>query len=135
MENQLHQQVERYDIEDRVIFMGVRSDTERFYQCMDVFVLPTRFEGLGIVLIEAQVSGLPVVTSLERVPKETRVSKLINYVSLDSATYEEWAKAIIHWNNRYNRISPILCVKNNGYDINDEVKKLSNLYLNSLQID
>ena len=48
--------------------MGIRSDVNEIMQAMDVFVLPSRFEGLGIVLIEAQAAGLPCVTSKNVVP-------------------------------------------------------------------
>lgn len=57
------EQVCEYGLEERVIFLGVRKDIASLYQAMDCFVFPSLFEGLGIVAIEAQCSGLPVVTN------------------------------------------------------------------------
>lgn len=57
------EQVCEYGLEERVIFLGVRKDIASLYQAMDCFVFPSLFEGLGIVAIEAQCSGLPVVGS------------------------------------------------------------------------
>lgn len=133
LENEIRDQVRGYNIDDRVIFAGIRTDVDRLYQCMDIFVLPTRFEGLGIVLIEAQAAGLPVVTSLERVPKETKVSKLIRYISLDNSSCEEWANLVIKSKKVGDRNSPLLSIRSNGYDINDEVKRLSDLYFEAVK--
>jgi glycosyltransferase involved in cell wall biosynthesis len=56
-------QAERCGIGDRVRFFGVRSDTERFYQAADVFVLPSRYEAFPLVSLEAAASGIPVVAT------------------------------------------------------------------------
>ncbi len=62
------------NLQNKVIFLGQRSDIHDIMQAMDVFLFPSRFEGLGIVLIEAQASGLPCVTSTA-VPYEAAVTK------------------------------------------------------------
>ena len=60
-------------IEDRVNFLGVRSDINDLYQGMDLFFFPSLFEGLGIVAIEAQVAGLPCIFT-KTLPKELDIS-------------------------------------------------------------
>lgn len=69
-------------LSDHVKLLGSRSDTAKLYQGMDVFFLPSVFEGLGIVGIEAQAMGLPCVVS-DAVPQEVAYTDLVDFVSLD----------------------------------------------------
>ena len=70
--------VEDYDLQDSVVFWGNRQDVSDLYQCMDVFIFPSLYEGLGIVLVEAQTTGLPCVTS-DRIPKEADINAGLLY--------------------------------------------------------
>lgn len=77
-----------------IIFTGSVLNMSDYYQAFDLFILPSRFEGLGIVLIEAQCSGLKCITSKDVVPELANVSGSINYVSLgESSSY--WAKICV----------------------------------------
>ena len=69
-------------IEDKVLLFGVRSNINEIYSMFDLFLFPSLFEGLGIVLIEAQINGLTVVAS-NNIPKSTRISDSIKYLSLE----------------------------------------------------
>ena len=90
--HQLMDKVSNYGIADKVKFLGLRDDVNLIYQALDVFVFPSLFEGLGIVLVEAQASGLPCVVS-PAVPSEARV--IPSYVSLDNLdTVDLWVSAI-----------------------------------------
>ena len=88
------QEVERHGISNAVKWLGRRNDVEQLMQGMDLLLQPSLFEGLGIVLIEAQGTGLPVVTSADVVPPEAKASERIHFQSLDS-TPNEWATACI----------------------------------------
>ena len=79
-------------IENRVKFLGVRSDINDLYQGMDLFFFPSLFEGLGIVAIEAQVTGLPCIFT-KTLPKELDISDEIIRCNLN-AGIEEWVAAI-----------------------------------------
>lgn len=79
-------------IADRVIFYGVTGGVERLLWAMDVFAFPSRFEGLGIVAIEAQAAGLPVVCS-EHIPIEALLSPETRQVPLSDAA--GWAEALL----------------------------------------
>ena len=57
---QVKKRVHELKLDDVVIFAGNREDVENIYQAMDVFIFPSFYEGLGMVVVEAQVSGLPV---------------------------------------------------------------------------
>ena len=82
--------VKELGIENHVIFAGQRKDMARLYQAMDILVFPSLYEGLGLVPIEAQMSGLPVLAA-DTVPREiVRDNSLVEFLSL-SASAEVWA--------------------------------------------
>lgn len=88
------QEVERHEIANSVKWLGRRNDVEQLMQGMDLLLQPSLFEGLGIVLIEAQGTGLPVITSADVVPPEAKASERIHFQDLNS-TPNEWASACI----------------------------------------
>lgn len=83
--------VHRLGLDNAVVFLGVRGDVDRLYQAMDVFVLPSRYEGLGIVNIEAQTAGLPCVVS-DVVPLEAKMTDQIIFLPLykNADKWAEW---------------------------------------------
>ena len=78
-------------LEDYVLLLGVRQDINQLYSMFDVFVFPSLYEGLGIVLIEAQVNGLTCLTS-DTVPRTTKISNGIKYLPLNDI--EGWVKEL-----------------------------------------
>lgn len=122
---ELQSQVDIYGINENVIFTGAVDNVEDYLQAMDVFAFPTRFEGLGIVLIEAQAAGLKCITS-DNVPSETRLTDNITYLELDQ---DKWVKEILQYNNGYQRNRTDDQIKRGGYDIAEEIKKLEKIYL------
>ena len=81
----------------------------------DVFVIPSHFEGFGIVLVEAQSAGLKIYAS-DTIPNSSKVTDLVEYLSLEN-TPQEWAKQIIDGAYSYERENQIEHVKEAGYDI------------------
>lgn len=122
----VQEQVSEYGLEGNVQFLGVRKDIAKLYQAMDCFVFPSLFEGLGIVAIEAQCSGLPVVAS-EVVPKEAAVTKQFCYMSLDN-TSKEWADTILKV-SRSERKAEVDKIRSAGYDVRDVASFLQQFYL------
>lgn len=90
---QLKEKARRLNIADCVIFYGVSAHVERLLWAMDVFVFPSRFEGLGIAAVEAQAAGLPVIAS-EFVPEEACVTPALRKVLLKAGP-KQWADALI----------------------------------------
>ena len=78
---QIKKKVVQFGLEEKVIFCGETQNVTAYLSAMDLFVFPSRFEGLGMALIEAQACGLPCVVS-DVVPKVTKISGNISYLSL-----------------------------------------------------
>ncbi|MFI3594768.1 glycosyltransferase [Streptococcus uberis] len=96
MEDELKNKVKQLRLDDSVIFTGVRKDVDYLLNMLDIFVLPSHFEGLPITLIEVQMNGLPTVVS-ENITKESKFSE--NYISLSlKESAEFWAKKILGLN-------------------------------------
>lgn len=125
--NQIKEKVKKLKLEDSVIFLGQRNDINELYQVFDVFLFPSLYEGLGIVLIEAQCSGLPCFASTE-VPSIANVTGNLDFVDLDCSP-EIWATFILNSADRTNRKSYIKEISDKGYNIKVENKKLEDYYL------
>ena len=132
LHNQIYEKTSLLQLKNNVIFTGIRNDVPDILQGMDIFVLPTKYEGFGNVLIEAQAAGLKTFTSLEGVPKATKVTALIEYISLKkSAAY--WAEKILGYSSGYKRVSQKECIKAAGFDIEDNAFFLQELYINAVK--
>lgn len=117
-------------IEDKVRFLGNRTDVSNLLQASDIFLLPSLFEGLGIVLVEAQAVGMQTYTSAEVVPKEVKITDLLEFISLNK-TAEEWAEIITKNGIRKHKdTKEQIC--NAGYDNHANAKKLEQIYLNMI---
>ena len=95
---------------------------------MDLFVIPSKFEGLGLVLLEAQANGLDIYASKEGVPQIAKMSKNFEFISLKS-TPKEWAEIIN--SKEHNRKNNEKEIKDSGYDIKEESKKLEQFFIKS----
>lgn len=106
-------------VEKKVLFLGKRDDVADLLQVVDVFLLPSRYEGLPIVAIEAQAAGIPLVLS-DVISKEVNVSGEACFLNLQE-TNEKWAEAIIKYAKK-KRYDCVKKLKEKGYD-NCEVSK------------
>lgn len=117
-------------IKGKVIFTGIRNDVPNLLQAMDMFVLPSKYEGFGNVFIESQASGLLTIAS-DAVPKETKLTDCIIYLSLEKGP-EYWANFIISKNidiiNRKNKFNEL---RSAGFDIEEQASFLQKKYLNT----
>ena len=127
LENDIRKQCESLGIADRVIFTGVRNDVNRLLQAMDVFVMPSLYEGLGIVAVEAQAAGLPCICSTQ-VPEEcVRTDGLVHFLPLEVGA-ARWAQEVLNRSNtvRLDRSSEI---RKNAFDIRENAEWLQVFYL------
>ena len=128
LEQSVKEKAAALGIGDKVLFPGQTADVCDWYQAMDCFVLPSLFEGLPVVGIEAQAAGLPCVFS-DRVTDEVLLSPGARMVSLD-ADNAEWAKEIMSAKrSETDRIQGTEIVRQAGYDIHEEARKLQEIYL------
>lgn len=133
LEQTIRQKVNMRNLEQKVLFLGARSDIPELLQAMDVFVLPSQFEGFGIVYIEAQLAGLPTFAIEGAVPNAVNVSDSLKLMP-KHATPIQWAEQIRTVLNQPKHSENILSnIKQHGFDINCEAKKLEAFYLDILQ--
>lgn len=110
-------------VEDHIVFLGSRDDVYEFYNAFDVFVLPSRFEGLGIVAIEAQLNGVPSILS-DEIPKIVKINNNVVFLSLNKR--DAWIEEICASKIREDGMPRI---QEAGYDIVSAAKKLEDDYL------
>ena len=126
----IENKVKELNLSGKILFLGMRKDVPNLLQAMDCFVLPSRFEGLPLVGIEAQVAGLPCFFA-DTITNELKITELAHYVSLKDQP-EEWAKKILTACN-YKRLDMSESVRKAGYDIKTEIKKIEKIYLEGCQ--
>jgi glycosyltransferase EpsF len=124
IEGQIRSKIHKLGITDKVIFVGAIEDISPYYQAMDVLILPSLYEGLGMVAIEAQCSGLACVLS-DKVPQEVNIVDNIIFLPLDIQN-KEWVEAICDVSNK--RISNCTEVRYAGFEIAQEADKLEKMY-------
>lgn len=126
------EKVKSLDLHDSVIFAGKRTDPERIYQAMDVFVMPSLWEGLPLVLLEAQASGLPVLAS-DRITKEVRCTENFRYLPLEEGV-EIWVEQLLSLSREKadRTLTTTEGLVQRGFDICAEAQRLRNLYLNRI---
>ena len=127
LKKEMEKKVKDLRLEKSVTFTGARDDISDLLQAMDLFLLPSFFEGFCISLLEAQSVGLPCVTS-NVIPPEVQITKLINKLNLNDDD-RIWAKTILKY-QKYRRQSQCKVVKETGYDIKQNAKWLTEFYLN-----
>lgn len=110
-----------------VKFLDVRTDVNELLQAMDVFVFPSKLEGLPLSLIEAQASGLPCLLS-NRVAEETAITDLVKFIPLEKQP-DYWADTVLQlYLEERKDISEK--IKDAHYDIESNAKWLQQFYLN-----
>lgn len=121
----IEEKVKNYNLQDSVNFLGLRKDVKDLYNAMDVFVLPSWYEGLPVVSVEAQANGLPCFVS-DKVSKECYLSSSMHFISLDKNA-DIWSKEILNSKLTRNKSAKQELIANN-FEIKNEAKKLIGLY-------
>lgn len=128
LKQELIEAAKKLRIEDSVIFAGQVSNVNEYYSAFDIMVMPSLFEGLGMVAIEAQSANLPCLLS-DNIPKTVRINDNVVYLSLSD--YQAWVDKLYTANPNSQRDNEdcLERIKRAGYDINTEAKKLELFYL------
>lgn len=126
LKKQTARQAKQMGISNKVLFLGVRKDIGQLMQAMDIFLLPSRYEGFGMVLLEAQVSGMCCFTSEDVVPQDANVTGKVAYLPLGQGP-DVWAERILNseWKKRADCSRQI---SENGFEIGRAALELADVY-------
>ena len=125
---EVKRKIKAYGLENVVRLLGRRDDVNKIMQAADVLVMPSFFEGLTVVGIEAQASDLPLLLS-DTVTKELGLLPSTQFISLEAGP-TAWAKAIVN-SKRHNRQSRYEELKAAGYDIGNETERVEKLLIDA----
>lgn len=118
--------VKEYGVEDSVKFLGQRADVSRLYQAFDVFVLPSLYEGLPVVGVEAQAAGLQCFFS-DDMTSETEILSSTRFLSLKLSS-QDWSDIIVFEHSSFDRKNTSEDIRSNGFEIKTEATKLEKKY-------
>ncbi len=124
---EIQQKVHRLGLDKAVLFLGQRKDAAELYQAFDTVVLPSLYEGLVVVMIEAQTAGLKCFCA-DTVSPETKITPNLEFIPAETAA-SEWAEKILSCKKNFERKDSVSYIQEAGYDISTEAKKLEDFYL------
>lgn len=122
----IFQKIHVLGLDDVVVDCGATENILPLYHAMDCFVLPSFYEGLPVVGIEAQATGLPCVLS-SNVTEETAVTDCVQFIELDAGA-QHWAEEILRW-KFHRRTDQRAQLTRKGYNVACEAGKLEQYYL------
>lgn len=125
LRREMEELIDKKDIRADVILLDWQENVSDYLQMFDVFCLPSQFEGLPITVLEAQAAGLICLVS-NTVTNECKITDLVSCLPLEQ---QAWVDEMVQCSNAYVRENMSEIIKNKGYDIRVEVKKLEELYL------
>lgn len=129
MKLELMNKVKMNELVSFVKFWGTRDDVSNLMMSMDILLVPSIAEGLGMVIIEAQASGLPCIVS-QSVPKEVKCTNLVSFFPLD-VNPKEWAKDIVKCINETTD-RHINSLPKGNYNIFENASILCDIYMKKL---
>ena len=129
LEKEMLSKINAYGIQNKVQNLGRRDDIKQFYNAFDSFLLPSLYEGMPVVGVEAQCCGLPIFFS-KNVTEETTACNLAHYIGLEEPA-ANWAEIIIPTvkQNMKLRRSYSQEVIDSGFDSTYEAQRLQSFYL------
>jgi len=124
--DEIKEKTSELGLNESIKFLGQRNDIDVLYQAFDVFLLPSLYEGLPVVGVEAQATGLFCIMS-DDMTKETKVLDSTKFLKINDGS-KKWADEIINSFNQYKRMDSKKEMLENGYEINNEANKLEMYY-------
>ena len=133
LKEEMMNKIKELGIENQVDYLGRREDIQQFYNAMDCFLLPSLYEGLPVVGLEAESCGLPMFFSTE-ITKEANACELGHFISLDESV-EVWANEIIEAckANMPIRKSHAKEVAAAGFDSREEAIRMQKYYFDNIK--
>ena len=127
MQNAIKQMAKDLQIENRIRFAGYVNNIQDYYQAMDIFVLPSFYEGFAIAAIEAQAAGLPCLFS-DRLDVKTTINKNVITLPVSENDYNLWAKMICTHIYDEPLCDQSLLIEQ-GFDIGETAKRIRKVYM------
>lgn len=128
LEREVRDLVKAKNVEDCVRFLGQRADIIKLLQLFDTFILPSHFEGFGIVLLEAQVCCTPSIVS-STLPREVDLDiGLLHYLDLQG-DIDSWLQKIANKNGQLDEQIIRNSIINKGLDVEHVTSQLCALYI------
>ena len=124
--SKLKELILEYGLEDAVELVSWQDNVEDWYSAFDLFCMPSRFEGLGITIIEAQAAGLLCLIS-DAIPEEAKITPLVQRIPLIAKEWTDNIKNIVSTGS-IDRKDYMKDLKKSGYDIEDSAKRLMDLW-------
>ena len=132
LEDEIKKYVETKKISNNIKFLGVREDVNELLMSFDAFVFPSFFEGLSVVGIEAQATGIKCFVS-EAFTEEGILSTSNVYKLSLSNTPEEWAKCVLKEAKKYDRKDMSKTIMEKGFDIKETAKQMQKFYISKYE--
>ena len=126
MENEIKQKVRDLGLSDDVIFYGTTPHIPEMMAAMDIFILPSHFEGLPIVGVEAQASGLPVIFS-DKISRDSKVTENVDFLPINPESISSWVEKIKDFSKK-ERVDTYSTMLSKGFSIKQTADDLFELY-------
>ena len=126
-QTEVQRQVKALNLKDKVIFYGATEKVPALLCAMDAFLFPSRFEGCGNALLEAQAAGLPCFASKNVIPKDVAVTPLVHWLSLDEPA-SVWAETVLAHRNKEIRQAHDAEIIQAGYGLAAMADSLRRMY-------
>lgn len=124
----MEEKAESLNLADKIMFLGARKDVADIINVFDLFLFPSIYEGLALVMLEAQANGLPVICS-DAIPDQAIFGNSVIKLPVE-ADARCWAEHAIDMNIQRLQLTDAL--RTAGYDINHEAKRLQEFYLSKV---
>lgn len=124
----IKKKAKKMNLENKVLFLGVRKDVGKILSACDIFLFPSKFEGLGISFVEAQVNGLVCIGS-ENIPNEAYISP--NAIKIKGYFLNDWLEKILGYINNHTRIDSITIKSKavaRGFSVDERTTHLDSIY-------
>lgn len=121
-----------FHLENKVILVGAQKEVQNWYSAFDLFLFPSKFEGFGNVLIEAQANGLPIFASSDVIPVETKINSNYHFIKLDFGP-KKWGQLIVDFNKKAQKRLSFDRIKDNfdkkGFNIDKNAIKVEKILI------
>ena len=126
MKKTIEEEAAKLQLSDNIIFYGTTSNVTSMLSAMDVFILPSNYEGNPIVGFESQANGVKCFFS-DKITNESKITDVVDFLSIENSE-KLWAKNIILYKDGYKRFNTQDKIIESGYDFKDCVYELKIVY-------